>query len=145
MPGLQQRTLLWLEQLASTLGRQPSQPKHLRVGERGEDAAFWHLQRHGYTVVARRWRWAGVPGGDIDLIAWQGPTLCFIEVKTRSKRDLVPAEFAVDDTKQRMLRRLASAYIRHFPDKVRDSIVIRFDVVSVYLNETACELMEGAF
>ena len=58
---------------------------------------------------------------------------------------LTPAQLRQDAAAKRMLRRLASAYVRHFPDKVRDSIAIRFDVVSVYLNDTACELMEGAF
>lgn len=147
MLALEQHALHWLESLAGRLGRMPKQPAHLRVGERGEDAAFWHLRRAGYTVVARRWRWAGVQGGDVDLIAWQADVLCFVEVKTRSRRDIVPAEFAVDDAKQRMLRRLAAAYLRHFPEKLRDGVQTRFDVVSVYLDadSAACELRQDAF
>ena len=52
----------------------------------GEDAAFYYLRRKGYTVVARRWSSGDVPG-DVDLIAWEGPMLCFVEVKTRTARD----------------------------------------------------------
>lgn len=145
MLEIQKYALELLERAAHGLGRSPHLPPHLRVGEHGEETAYWFLRRHGYTVVARRWRWAGVQGGDVDLIAWQGETLCLIEVKTRSRRDLVPAEFAVDEAKQRMLRRLAAAYVRHFPEKQREGIATRFDVVSVYLAEGSCELRPDAF
>jgi hypothetical protein len=60
---------------------------HLTTGIDGEDAAFFYLGRKGYTVVARRWS-SGYQRGDLDLIAWQGPLLCFIEVKTRTAHDI---------------------------------------------------------
>ena len=50
-------------------------------------------------MVARRWSSGDVPG-DVDLIAWQGPMLCFIEVKTRTAHDMTPAETAVDAHKR---------------------------------------------
>ena len=49
-----------------------------------------------------------------------GSRLCFVEVKTRSGRDAMPAESAVDRDKQEMLRRMARAYLRGFPEKLRD-------------------------
>src|ERR1700709_2158825 len=70
--------------------------EHLETGLLGEREALFYLRRCGYTVVARRWKTAK-PRGDIDLIAWHGTTLSFIEVKTRSRRDAFPAELAVDD------------------------------------------------
>jgi putative endonuclease len=100
----------------------------------------------GYTVVARRWKSAKL-WGDVDLIGWDGEWLCFVEVKTRSGRDAMPAEAAVDREKREMLRRMARAYLRVFPEKLRAEVPVRFDVVSVYLLPTGVEfeLYRGAF
>ena len=127
-------------------------PAHLETGLRGERAALFHLRRLGYIVVAQRWTNAKVRG-DLDLIAWDEreqdgqPWLCFVEVKTRTVRDLSPAESAVDEDKQRTLRSLARAYLRAFPEEKRRRIPVRFDVVSVYLLEKGAEfdVFEGAF
>ena len=107
-------------------------PPHLLTGERGEDAAFFHLRSLGYTVVARRWRSARIPG-DLDLVAWDGPTLIVFEIKARTARDLAPADTAVDPHKQQMLRKMASAYLRQLPEPIRVSVSLRFDILSVYL------------
>ncbi len=119
---------------------------HLATGERGEREALFHLRRQGYTVVARRWKSAKL-WGDVDLIGWDGEWLCFIEVKTRSGRDAIPAESAVDGEKQDMLRRMARAYLRGFPEKLRQDVPVRFDVVSVYLLPSGVEfdVYRGAF
>jgi putative endonuclease len=109
--------------------RSASLPAHLAVGIEGEDAVLFFLRRKGYTVVARRWSSGDVPG-DVDLIAWDGPMLCFIEVKTRTAHDLTPAEAAVDEHKRNVLRRLARRYVRQLPQ--RTAPPVRFDVVSVY-------------
>jgi len=61
---------------------------------RGEEEALFHLRRQGYTIVARRWM-SPKARGDVDLIGG-GEWLCFIELKARTGRDRVPAEFAVD-------------------------------------------------
>ncbi|HEY4355677.1 MAG TPA: YraN family protein [Acidobacteriaceae bacterium] len=109
----------------------PGRPQHLLTGERGEDLAFFYLRSKGYTVVARRWRSERLRG-DLDLVAWDGDTLVIIEVKTRTARDFVPADVAVDDGKQRMLRRMGAAYVRQFPERHRERVQVRFDVLSVY-------------
>jgi len=85
--------------------------------------------------------------GDIDLIGWDGEWLCFVEVKTRSGRHAVAAESAVDRDKQDMLRKMARAYLRGFPEKLRADVRVRFDVISVYLLPTGVdfELYRGAF
>ena len=125
-----------LERTVSGLGRIVSRsrkstaPAHLLTGAEGEDAVYFHLRRNRYIVVARRWSCGDRPG-DIDLIAWQGPMLCFIEVKTRTAEDMTPAEAAVDRHKRYVLRRLASQYLRQLPLQERPPV--RFDVVSVYL------------
>jgi putative endonuclease len=111
---------------------------HLATGLRGERAALFHLRRLGYTIVAQRWSSAKLRG-DLDLIGWDGDWLAFIEVKTRTARDLSPAETAIDRDKERTLRALARAYLRAFPEEKRRKIPVRFDVVSVYLLESGPE------
>jgi putative endonuclease len=104
-----------------------SQAPHLQLGLRGEEAAFFYLRRLGFTVVARRWcshRYAG----DLDLVAWEGGTLCFVEVKTRSSHDVAAAEAAVDEHKRKTLRRIARHYLR----QIRPEPPVRFDVLSIY-------------
>jgi putative endonuclease len=132
----QQFLLRAIDTLTAKLGRTPVTAPHLATGERGEEAALFHLRRHGYTIIARQWRSIKLRG-DIDLIGWDGDALCFIEVKTRTSRAWEPAEFAVDEEKQRMLRRMARAYLRRC-DNAED-LKTRFDVVSVYLSDTETE------
>ncbi len=111
---------------------------HLALGERGEREAVFYLRRQGYVVVARRWKTPRI-WGDVDLIAWDGATLCFVEVKTRGSREVASAESAVDEDKRRMLQRMARAYLRRFPEELRESVAVRFDVVSVYLLRSGIE------
>jgi putative endonuclease len=119
-----------MDGLAARRGRTAALPAHLVTGLEGEEAAFFHLRRKGYTVVARRWTAGNLPG-DLDLIAWQGPLLCFVEVKTRTARDLTPAEASIDSHKRNVLRRLARQYMRQLPGEAAGQA--RFDVISVYL------------
>ena len=146
----EQNLLRGIDLLAARLGRVHSETApHLATGLRGEEEAFFYLRSLGYVVVARRWRTPKVLG-DVDLIAWDGATLCLIEVKTRTGRNIVPAEFAVDEKKQKMLRSMAAAYSKRFPDAIRRELLIRFDVVSVYFAaesglQTEIELFRGAF
>ncbi len=113
---------------------------------RGEMEALYYLRREGFTVVERRWRTPEL-NGDLDLIAWDGETLCFVEVKTRTARDNKPAKSAVDGSKQRMLVRMSVAYVRSLPRAVRETALRRYDVVSVYLlgEKVECELARDVF
>ncbi len=135
-----------LRRLRSAARKSSREAAHLETGEDGEFEALFHLRRNGYTVVARRWRNARLRG-DLDLIAWHGETLCFVEIKTRSRRDAFPAELAVDEDKQRTLRRLARAYLNRLPPARRNTPA-RFDVLSVYLirdAEPEFVLLQSAF
>jgi putative endonuclease len=117
--------------------------RHLATGERGEEDAFFYLRRQGYTIVARRYR-SPLRRGDIDLIAWDGDTLCFIEVKTRSGREVASAESSVDEDKRRTLRHLARTYLRHVDPEPPS----RFDILAVYATKKDApdfELYRGAF
>jgi Holliday junction resolvase-like predicted endonuclease len=68
--------------LAPTAG-----PEHQRTGRRGEEAAYFYLRTLGYVMVARNYR-SPRRHGEIDIIGWHKNVLCFIEVKTRTTRDV---------------------------------------------------------
>jgi putative endonuclease len=144
--NLQVGMLRRMDALTVKLGRAPRTAAHLATGLRGEREALFELRKIGYTVVARRWKSTKLRG-DVDLIGWEGDCLCFIEVKTRTERGVVAAMFAVDADKQQMLHKMARAYLRNFPEKHRQDITVRFDVVSVYLQPsgTEFEVLKGAF
>ena len=112
--------------------RPPAGAPHLATGRRGEEEAYFHLRRLGYVMVARNYR-SPRHHGEVDLIGWDGDVLCFVEVKTRTTRAVMPAEAAVDVEKQRDLEHVAREYLR----RVAGSPAVRFDVVSVYLEEAA--------
>ncbi len=142
--------LLGVGAVARRWGRERTRPAHLLQGERGELEALFFLRRQGYVITARRWRSPEL-NGDLDLVAWEGDTLCFIEVKSRSERDQAPAALAIGQAKRRMLSRMAREYLRDLPRPRNgadaDRTLTRFDFVSVYLLEggTECELLRDAF
>jgi putative endonuclease len=100
---------------------------HHRTGKRGEEAAYFHLRKLGYTMVARNYRTPRCRG-EIDLIGWEDDVLCFVEVKTRTTLDIKPGVAAVDRHKRRQVAGVVREYLRRFPP----SCQWRFDVVSVY-------------
>lgn len=118
--------------MARLVGSAPKLPLHQQVGKRGEDAAYFYLRRRGYIMVARNFR-SPHRRGEIDLIGWEGEVLCFIEVKTRTSRDVKPAEAAVDRAKRRDLMLVAREYLRLFAEPCP----WRFDVVSVYYDQSS--------
>ncbi|HYG65124.1 MAG TPA: YraN family protein [Thermoanaerobaculia bacterium] len=84
------------------------QPHNRARGRVGEDDAVRWLESQGYRVVERN---VTNHGGEIDLVAREGETLCFVEVKARASRSYGPAIAAVDGRKQRRISRAASLYI----------------------------------
>lgn len=116
-----------LDWLADRILRADYKPRHLRVGTRGEEDAFFHLRKLGYEIVARNYRTPRCRG-EIDLIGWDDDVLCFIEVKSRTSREVKPPEAAVDRHKRREIAAVAREYLRRLPP----SCQWRFDIVSVY-------------
>lgn len=127
---------------SSLLSRKSQTPAHLRTGRRGEEAAYFYLRSQGYVIIARNFRGAN-SRSELDLVGWDGETLCFIEVKARTAHDEQPAESAVDWEKRRDLSGIAREFLR----KVKGNPPFRFDVVSVYLdsNPSHIELFKNAF
>ena len=148
MSRLEKIRLLWLEKFIEHLDRvavrRGHEPPHLTTGRRGERAAFFYLRRLGFVVTARGWRSAKARG-DLDIVAWENDVLCFIEVKTRTTRAVVPAEAAVDAEKKRILRKMAHYYLRQLPKR---DVPVRFDILSIYFETgkpTDFELFRAAF
>ena len=105
------------------------------LGARGEALAIEHLEQKGYQIVAANF---SLPIGrntrdvivnaEIDVVAYDGATLCFIEVKTRASDEIATPETNVDRRKRRQIARAARSYRRMFG--LTDS-PFRYDVVSV--------------
>ena len=122
----------------------------IELGKLGEQYAAAYLEQLGYRFVAanftlpvgRNLRGA-VVNAEIDLIAYDQNTLCFIEVKTRTSDWFAPPQANVDLRKRRQLARAARAY-RHLFD-LEDS-PYRFDVVTVVLADPpSIELLRNYF
>jgi putative endonuclease len=141
---LTQVTLRALDWLAAKTLSPEDAPAHQRTGRRGEEDAYFYLRRRGYTIIARNYR-SPHHRGELDLVGWERDVLCFVEVKTRTKRDVKPAEAAVDRDKQRELSRVARDFLRQMPL----SCQWRFDVLAVYYehgySQPSFELFQNAF
>ena len=100
-----------------------------RTGVRGETYAYWYLRRHGYTLIARNYRAAGVKG-EIDLVGYDGKVLAFVEVKTRrmEKADDIPPEENVTFGKQGALARMARHFLREW--RLKD-VPWRIDLLAI--------------
>ena len=100
--------------------------QRVALGKTGEDLAVAELERRGYAIVARRWR---NRTGEIDIIARDGETLVFVEVKAREDHDFGDAAESVTMRKRRTIVRLAKAYVveQRWIDRP-----CRFDVVTIH-------------
>src|SRR6476469_3034475 len=113
------------------------------LGRRGEDAAATYLKNLGYVIVAHGHR---DNIGELDLVAVDGRTVVFIEVKTRTSHDAGHPADAVDEKKQQRLTRLALSYMKRH-DLLE--CAARFDVVAVTWpadsNQPTIEHFQNAF
>ena len=116
------------------------------VGNFGEKAAAGYLARHGFQLVMSNFKAPvgrnrkGVQvTGEIDLIALDDQTICFIEVKTRSSDEFAAPLSAVDVRKQRQITRTARIYRKIFG---LHNSRFRYDVISIVLNGTKAPKVE---
>ncbi|MHB8656944.1 MAG: YraN family protein [Solirubrobacteraceae bacterium] len=117
-----------------------------QLGVTGEQLAVEHLERCGYSVLERnyRTRW-----GELDVIAFDGLTLVFCEVKTRRMNGAAGSPFeAVHGTKQRRIRRIAARWLIERSGRPRAQ-ELRFDAIGITFDDrgrlVALEHLEGAF
>ncbi len=112
------------------------------MGDRGEDKAARYLQLQGYRILDRN---VQLGRYEIDIIAQDGDTVAFVEVKTRSEDDGIPPETQVNHEKQRRIISAARVYMSQRPD---DEVYYRFDIVSIILptkGKTSIMLFKDAF
>jgi len=117
-----------------------------RTGVRGETYAYWYLRRHGYVMIARNFTSRGLKG-EIDLVGYDGATVAFIEVKTRTgaRRDFGTPEAAVTPEKRRHLSYIASQFLREYH---AERAPYRFDVLAIEAvagRRPVVRLHKGAF
>ena len=96
-----------------------------RLGRRGEDLAVDHLRRQGLSVLERNWRCAR---GEIDIVATDGTSLVFVEVKTRSSCDYGHPLEAITLVKLARLRALALSWCQSHPERRG---ALRIDAIGV--------------
>jgi putative endonuclease len=116
-----------------------SKRTRLDLGRIGEAFAAAYLEQHGYRLVAANFtlpvgrnRRDVVITAELDVVAYDGPVLCFVEVKTRTSAWFAPPEANVDRHKRRQIARAAREYRQMFG--IEDD-PHRYDVVTVVLGE----------
>ncbi len=100
------------------------------TGRRGEDLAHRFLRKQGYVIISRNYR-ARSGNGEIDLIAREGTTLVFVEVKTRHSAEFGAPERAIGEEKQIAFFRTAREFCRRAN---ADMAQARFDTISIVLD-----------
>jgi putative endonuclease len=140
-------------QSVSIVAGDPAKHRARQTGIRGETYAYWYLRRHGYVLVARNFTSPGIKG-KIDMVGYDGQTLAFVEVKTRTVVDparsssrpapLTPEE-AVNWEKRRNLSRMARQFLRA---RHIETAPCRFDVLAIKTRpgqKPVVRLHKGAF
>jgi putative endonuclease len=115
--------------------------ERLELGKEGEDLALKKVEGLGYKCVARNYRCAL---GELDLVARDGETLVFIEIKTRKGKSLDYAKEAVHARKQRQMSKVALAYMKK---NGCEDAKARFDVVVIHQKglDNEIEVIRNAF
>jgi putative endonuclease len=123
----------------TTSSADSTRPERLSLGKRGEAFAAAYLEQAGYRLVAANFTLpvgrnlrGSVINTEIDLVAYEGETLCFVEVKTRASDWFAPPQINVDRRKQRQIARAARAYRNMFG---LEDQPYRYDVITVVLSE----------
>lgn len=106
---------------------------HNDLGHWGENVAADYLVRLGYVIIERNWK---IHHKEIDIIASNGKLFLFVEVKTRSNENFMPAYEAVDTKKRHNLMVAMHVYLRWHPVE----IPCRFDIITVVGNRTSYEV-----
>src|SRR5882724_1824309 len=138
---------------ARAIRREPERARaqHFELGERGEALAIDHLERLGYRVVAANFSLPigrntrdAIVNAEIDLVAYDGATLCFVEVKTRATAEFALPQTNVDLRKRRQIARAARGYRRMMG---LTAAPFRYDVVTVVAKpddvDPRIELLKG--
>jgi putative endonuclease len=106
---------------------------HIELGKTGENLAVALLEEKGYRILERNWR---LGKEEIDIIARDGNFIVIVEVKTRTSNIFAEPESAVTKSKQRILVRIANAYVRYR----RQQGEVRFDIITIIIKPESQEI-----
>ena len=97
------------------------------VGERGESIAELYLRGQGFAILEKNYR---RKTGEIDIVAREGDTIVFVEVKARRNLAYGPPQLAVTPFKQRQIARTALTWLAHHK---KPNAIARFDVIAILI------------
>lgn len=114
--------------------------QHNELGKKGEQLALEHLEKHGYTILDKNWRYQKA---EVDIIAQKGDVLAVVEVKTRSSTDFGDPQ---DFVKPKKIKLLVTAINEYVTSKDLD-VEVRFDIIAIVKtgNNFTLEHIEDAF
>lgn len=117
------------------------QTRRQQFGQESESIAVRHLKKNGYKILEQNYR---NKIGEIDIVARDGRTLVFVEVKARRSRGYGSPKWAVTPKKQRKISMVALYYLK---ETRQQNVKARFDVVAVSSsqNEPEIEIIKNAF
>jgi putative endonuclease len=135
-----------LSDWSAPASREEAKLRARRTGVRGETYAYWYLRRQGYVMIARNFTYRGMKG-EIDLVGYDGGTVAFVEVKTRTAAggEFGTPEDAVTREKQWHLSRIARQFLREYR---AGNAPFRFDVLAIEApagEHPVVRLHKGAF
>lgn len=110
--------------------------ERIQLGQEGEEIAVAYLKNLKYKILECNYRTAF---GELDIVALEGSTYCFVEVKTRSSQRFGLPQEAVGEAKKRKLLQSAYAYLQQ---KRLEEVPFRFDVVSIIMKDTQSPQIE---
>ncbi len=102
-------------------------PEAMRIGHHWERQATKYLRKEGFRIITRNWR-ASRSRGELDIVAWDGPSLVFIEVRARQFDARTPGYHSIDRHKRAVLRKACTEYLFSLNPRVA---IYRFDVVQI--------------
>jgi putative endonuclease len=113
----------------------------MRTGKKGEDIAVAYLKSRGYRIVERNYK---CPLGEIDIVARDGDSIVFVEVKSRKSEEFGDPQLAVGLEKQKKVSRISLMYLK---EKHLYPCNARFDVVAIKMlpDGSTIELIQNAF
>jgi putative endonuclease len=116
-------------------------PGRIRTGKQGEDIAVTYLKKRGYHIIERNYTCLF---GEIDIVAKDGDTLVFVEVKSRKSENFGDPQVAVGLEKQKKMSRISLKYLE---EKTLYPCNARFDVVAIKMLPVGntVELIQNAF
>lgn len=104
-----------------------------QIGHYWEGQAARYLRGEGYRIIVRNWR-ARRSRGEVDIVAWDGPSLVFVEVRARQHDARTPGYHSIDRHKRTVLRKACTEYLFSLNPRVA---IYRFDVVQIAYSSKA--------